>query len=354
MSPSAPRVLLLCGGRSEEHEVSLASARSVMRAVAGTVDLTPLVIDRAGRALPPAASRRALEAPASPDGGDVSATGDPGPEADDLTATLARLAGPGFDVVLPLLHGPYGEDGTVQGLLRLLGVPFVGSDVLASAVAMDKLMMKAVLAAGGYPQVAYRGLARGRWRADRAGSLGALAELGWPRFVKPANLGSSIGIRRVDDPDELEAAIDEAFTFDRRVIVEQGVDGARELEVAVLGNDAPEVSPVGEIRYGSSFYDYRTKYSDGAAELLIPAPVPARVAERARDLARRSFRDLDVAGLARVDFLYHEADGALFLNELNTMPGFTEHSMYPKLWQAAGLSYPELIARLLELALEPR
>lgn len=342
MTAARPRVLLLCGGRSDEHEVSLASARSVVGAVGDALDLTPLVIDRSGRALSVEASRRALA-------GEPTAAG-----GSDLAAALTPPQGSGFDVVLPLLHGPYGEDGSVQGLLKLLGMPFVGSDVLGSAVAMDKLMMKAVLAAGGYPQVAYRGLARSTWQGDREGSLTALEALGWPRFVKPANLGSSIGIRRVDDPAGLATAIDEAFGYDRRVIVEQGIDAARELEVGVLGNDDPDVSPVGEIRYGARFYDYSTKYSDGAAELLIPAPVPDEVASRARALARRSFFELDLAGLARVDFLYREADGALYLNELNTMPGFTEHSMYPRLWEAAGVSYPELVRRLLDLALASR
>jgi len=369
----ARRVLLLCGGRSEEHDVSLASARSVLEAVDGSLDITPLVIDRRGRLLPAALSRRALTEPSTASGdADAAGAGDgaggagldagAGPggsgaaaqEAEDVASALSRARSEGFDVVFPLLHGPYGEDGSVQGLLRLLGVPFVGSDVLGSAVAMDKLMMKAVFAAHGFSQVGFGGVTRAGWLADRQGSLAKLAGLAWPRFVKPANLGSSIGIRRVEAPAELEGAIDAAFAFDRRVIVEEGVRQARELEVAVLGNDAPEVSPVGEIRFQASFYDYDTKYRDGRAELLIPAPVPVSVAERARDLARRAFAALDGAGLARVDFLYREDDDTLFLNEVNTIPGFTRHSMYPKLFQAAGVPYPELIARLLDLACEPR
>ncbi|MEJ2289527.1 MAG: D-alanine--D-alanine ligase [Deinococcales bacterium] len=347
-APRVPRVLLLCGGRSEEHEVSLASAGSVLDAVGAVLDVTALVIDRQGRLLSPGASQRALAgghaaAPLSGDAGD-----------DEVAAALARLKGDGFDVVFPLLHGPFGEDGSVQGLLRLLGLPFVGSDVLASAVAMDKLMMKAVFAAHGFPQVRFRGLDRSAWASDRSSSLAALADLPWPRFVKPANLGSSIGVRRVDGEDGLEAAVDDAFRFDRRVIVEEGVHPTRELEVGVLGNDAPAVSPVGEIRYQADFYDYQTKYTDGRAELLIPAPVPEAVAQRAQELAERAFRALDVAGLARVDFLYREHDDALFLNEVNTIPGFTRHSMYPKLWEAAGVPYPELVRRLVALALEPR
>ncbi len=344
----APRVLLLCGGRSEEHDVSLASARSVLAATRGSLDVTALVIDRQGRLLQANVSQRVLADGAS----GAPAAGGPGD--DEVPAALTRLKGEGFDVVFPLLHGPFGEDGSVQGLLRLLGVPFVGSDVLASAVAMDKLMMKAVFAAHDFPQVRFRGLDRGAWAGARRSSLAELAELPWPRFVKPANLGSSIGIRRVDRQDALEAAVDDAFGFDRRVIVEEGVHPVRELEVGVLGNDRPAVSPVGEIRYQADFYDYQTKYTDGRAELLIPAPVPERVAQRARELAERAFRALDVAGLARVDFLYREHDDALFLNEVNTIPGFTRHSMYPKLWEAAGVPYAELVRRLVTLALEGR
>ncbi len=341
--PGAPRVLLLCGGRSEEHDVSLASARSVLEALGDAADVTPRVIDRHGRLLADDASRRVLHDGAAPGAG-----------GDELAGALARLARDGIDVVFPLLHGPYGEDGSVQGLLRLLGIPFVGSDVLASAVAMDKLVMKAVFAAHGFPQVAYAGVSREAWKRDRASSLQALADLPWPRFVKPANLGSSIGVRRVDTVATLGDAIEDAFGFDRRVIVEEGVHPVRELEVAVLGNDAPSASPVGEIRYRADFYDYEAKYTDGRAELLIPAPVPAAVAEQARDLALRAFGAVDGAGLARVDFLYRPDDGALLLNEVNTIPGFTRHSMYPKLWEAAGVPYPELISTLIALAVQAR
>ncbi len=344
----APRVLLLCGGRSEEHDVSLASARSVLEAVGGSLDVTPRVIDRSGRLLTGEASRRALVE------GAVTADAPEAGEGEELTGGLARLTGDGVDVVFPLLHGPFGEDGSVQGLLRLLGVPFVGSDVLASSVAMDKLMMKAVFAAHGFPQVGYGGVRRDGWTLDREASLSSLEALPWPRFVKPANLGSSIGIRRVDTALAQQEAIEDAFRFDRRVIVEEGVHPVRELEVAVLGNDAPAVSPVGEIRHRADFYDYATKYTDGRAELLIPAPVPASVAERARSLAERAFRALDVAGLARVDFLYRADGDDLLLNEVNTMPGFTRHSMYPKLWEAAGVPYPELIRRLIALGMETR
>ena len=334
-----PRVLLLCGGASEEHEVSIASAASVIDAASG-LDLTPLVIDRGGRLLDAAASRRALNR-GSADGCEATSGA--------LTSLPKR-----FDVVFPLLHGPNGEDGSVQGLLKLMDLPHVGSGVLASAVGMDKLMMKRVFAAHGFPQVPYRGVSRNRWQQEREQVLDELEALTLPRFVKPANLGSSVGIGKAHSRPDTAAALDIAFGHDRRAIVEQGVDGAREFEVAVLGNDAPEASPVGEIRFEGDFYDYETKYLEGEAELLIPAGVAAAVAERCRTMATEAFTAIDASGLARVDFFFLPATGQLFLNEINTMPGFTRTSMYPRLWSAAGLGYGELIERLVALALEPR
>lgn len=299
-----PRVLLLCGGRSDEHEVSLASARSVLAAAGSAFAVTPLVIGRDGRLLPEAASRRVLCTPV------------PDTPPDALTATgaleLSALEPGAFDVVFPLLHGPFGEDGSVQGLLKLLGLPFVGSDVLGSAVGMDKGMMKAVFAAHGLPQVPYRLMTRSAWRRDPEGVLASLMDFGLPVFVKPANLGSSVGISRADDPEGLREALETAARYDRRVLVERGLARARELEVGVLGNDAPRASVVGEIRYESLFYDYSTKYTEG------------------------------------------EAGGELYLNEINTMPGFTRTSMFPKLWEASGVPYDALITQLIALALEAR
>ena len=335
-----PRVLLLCGGQSDEHEVSLASARSVVRAAGERFDLTPLVIDRAGNLLPREASLRALEAGATPD---TSTNGG-----------LQALPKEPFDLVFPLLHGPLGEDGSVQGLLKIMGLPFVGSGVLGSAVGMDKLMMKAVFAAHGLPQVPYRGVKRGDWQREPEGILEKLRHLSFPLFVKPANLGSSVGISKATDEASLRRALSEAARFDRRIIVEQGVTKARELEVGVLGNDAPRTSPVGEISFESDFYDYDTKYTEGQADLVIPADVPKGVAERCQALALEAFAAVDAAGLARVDFFYREATNTLLLNEINTMPGFTATSMYPKLWESAGVPYGELVERLLGLALEKR
>ncbi len=356
------RVLLLCGGMSAEHEVSLASARSVLEA-AGDLDVKPLVIGRDGGLLSPSASRAALglPGPGGPRPADETSgassgaptTTDGAPSHAPATLSLAEAAAE-FDVVFPLLHGPFGEDGRVQGLLDLLGLPYVGSGVLGSAVGMDKLTMKAVFAAHGLPQVAYASVTRSEWATGRGAVLDRLTDLGLPLFVKPANLGSSIGISRVDDESDLPAALERALEHDRRVIAEAAVAGARELEIAVLGNDEPELSPVGEIRYGTQFYDYDAKYTDGGAELIVPATLPSEIEQRLRSLARRAFLAVDAAGLARVDFFFREADGALFLNEINTIPGFTRHSMYPLLWQAAGLSYQALIDRLVQLALEKR
>ena len=394
---SARRVLLLCGGRSEEHEVSLASARSVLEAVSASprLEVVPLVIGRDGAALGLEASARLLGAapPPLPNGearggrpvGDPAegggacpgrpTRGAPGDRDGDAeaprtagaagdaeparTAALARSltdAGGSFDVVFPLLHGPFGEDGSVQGLLKLMGLPFVGSDVLGSAVSMDKLAMKAVFAAAGLPQVEHRGVTRHAFASDPEAALAPARELGTPVFVKPANLGSSIGVSRVDDPADLRASVAAALGFDRRAIVEAAAVGARELEVAVLGNDRPVASGVGEVRVrdgAAAFYDYEAKYTDGLADLIVPADVPEEVARSARAMALRAFAAVDAAGLARVD-LFYLPDGRLLVNEINTIPGFTRHSMYPRLWQAAGVSYDELIERLVELALERR
>lgn len=346
MSPQdehGPRVLLLCGGRSAEHEVSLASARSVLAATAGRVAWRPRVMDRAGRWLSADASAAVL----------AQAITGPAPDAPDgPLLDLEALAA--ADVVFPLLHGPYGEDGRLQGALEMLGVPYVGSGVLGSAVAMDKLVMKGLLASAGLPQVAYLGLSRQAWRQDPEAAAAKAEALGWPLFVKPANLGSSIGVSRVDGPWCLQTSLAKAFEHDRRVIVEAAASGARELEVAVLGVDGPEASVVGEIRFQSAFYDYETKYTDDMAELLVPAPIPASVAERCRELALAAFTAVDAAGLARVDFFWSEADDRLWVNEINTIPGFTATSMYPRLWQASGLPYADLALELIRLSGQQR
>ncbi len=297
-----------------------------------------MVIAKTGQLLPPDASARALSTGETPE--------------PSKAGGLERLEPTAFDVVLPLLHGPFGEDGSVQGLLKIMGLPFVGSDVLGSAVGMDKGIMKAVFAAHGFLQVQHRVVTRSAWQREPEAVLKKLELLPYPLFVKPANLGSSVGVRRAGTRAELSAAVTEAARFDRRIIVEQGLVGARELEVGVLGNDQPKTSVVGEICFESSFYDYQSKYTEGEASLLIPADVPDEVAARCRELALAAFAAVDAAGLARVDFFLHE--GALYLNEINTMPGFTTTSMYPKLWDASGVPYEALLERLIGLALEQR
>lgn len=337
------RVLLLAGGQSEEHEVSIQSARSVLGALpADRFDVTTLVISRGGRWLAAPESAHALEQGSALEGG-------------QLVLHQARDA-EAYDVVFPLLHGPNGEDGTVQGLLKLAGIPFVGSGVLGSAVCMDKVMAKSVLAAHGIPQVPFALVTRAEFSRDPEGVVAKVGEGGFPVFVKPANLGSSVGISKAHDPAELHEALQLAFSHDRRVIVEAAAGGGkpRELEVGILGNDDPQASPVGELTFASEFYDYETKYTAGRAEMRIPAHLPEDIAKVTREMAVAAFKALDCAGLARVDFFYIESTGEIFLNEVNTMPGFTKTSMYPKLWKAAGLDYGALVTQLVELALERR
>lgn len=330
-----PRVLLLCGGRSAEHDVSLASARSLIAATGDCIRWEVRVIDRQGGWWDAASSAALLRGESPP----TASAGSFDAEA------VARN-----EVVFPLLHGPFGEDGRIQGALEVLGAPYVGAGVLASAVGMDKLMMKAAFAAAGLPQVAYRGITRQQWLSAPDDSERSLDPIGFPIFVKPANLGSSIGITPAHNPDERRLAIEHALEHDQRVIVEAGLAGVRELEVALLGEREPQASVVGEIRTAAPFYDYAAKYTPGGAELTVPADIPIEIAAACRDLARRAYLAIDAVGLARVDLFWHPASGALLVNEINTMPGFTETSMFPRLWAASGLSYPELALRLVALA----
>jgi D-alanine-D-alanine ligase len=258
------------------------------------------------------------------------------------------------DVWFPIVHGPNGEDGTVQGLLKLMQVPCVGSGVLASSVGMDKLAMKDIFAQAGLSQVRYLAVTRREVEDTRAFSEicdHIEAKLGYPCFVKPANLGSSVGIAKVRTRLELEAALSHAATLDRRLIVEAGVT-AREVECAVLGNDQPQASVLGEISFESDFYDYETKYTVGKADLFIPASLPPAIATKIQEMAIQAFIALDGAGISRADFFYVEATGEVLINEVNTMPGFTATSMYPQLWAASGIPFPDLVDRLVQLALE--
>jgi D-alanine-D-alanine ligase len=381
------RVGILFGGRSGEHEVSLLSAASVLKAIdRNKYDVVPIGITKEGRWLTADHAERLLNGKHIEEGRHLRA-GDP-----DVTPGAALLAKgeavvvppepahrdggivpfetdtPAFarraadrainvDLIFPVLHGTFGEDGTIQGLLELADIPYVGAGVLGSAAGMDKDIMKSLFLAAKLPIVKHVTLLRSDWEAD-AKKVRKRVEnkLKYPVFVKPANLGSSVGITKAHDRAELGPCIEEAAKFDRKILVEQGVGGkkhkAREIECSVLGNDNPEASLPGEIVPGKEFYDYNAKYLEEGSELIIPAKLSKSETKRVRDIAIAAFKAVDCSGLARVDFLMDPKTRKIYVNEINTMPGFTSISMYPKLWAATGVSYPELITRLIQLGLE--
>ena len=346
------RVLLLFGGRSAEHEVSVVSARSVYAAIdRERYDVVLAGIDQQGRWYFGGKDGESLSSSTVvPDGQVLARLSTTGP---NLVAEDGNdLPDSEFDVVFPLLHGPYGEDGTVQGLLELAGLAYVGAGVAASAVGMDKVLARAIFAASGLPQTQYSVISRSDWRRAQVSVVERLeGEHNYPLFVKPANLGSSVGISKVHDRQGLQAGLELASHYDTKLIVERSVENARELECAVLGNEYPEASGVGEIIPGAEFYDYTTKYIDDRSELVVPAVLEKSEAESIRELAIRTFKAIDCSGLARVDF-FMGPDGSVLVNEINTMPGFTPISMYPKLWAEAGVAYGDLIDRLILFGLE--
>ena len=372
------RIGIIYGGRSSEHAVSLASAAAIFANLdRERYEPVPIRIEQDGRWVlaerPPtlesagdtierarlesgraARAARELHLVAHP-GDETMLTVERGVDADSGSddAGHAIVTGLALDLIFPIVHGPYGEDGTLQGLLELADIPYVGAGVLAAAVGMDKAVMKVLFAASGLPIVQHDVLLRRDWQADRAGIVSELTErLRFPLFVKPANLGSSVGISRATDRDTLSSAIDLAAEFDRKIVVEEGVTPCREIECAVLGNSDPEVSVPGEIIPSRDFYDYEAKYLDDSSEIVIPAVLtPGQTAEVQR-LAIAAFRAIDGAGMARVDLLLKRNTGRIFLNEINTHPGFTTISMYSKMWAASGLSYPALLDRLIALANE--
>ena len=372
------RIGIIYGGRSSEHAVSLASAAAIFANLdRERYEPVPIRIEQDGRWVlaerPPtlesagdtierarlesgraARATRDLHLVAHP-GDETMLTVERGVDADSGSddAGHAIVTGLALDLIFPIVHGPYGEDGTLQGLLELADIPYVGAGVLAAAVGMDKAVMKVLFAASGLPIVQHDVLLRRDWQADRAGIVSELTErLRFPLFVKPANLGSSVGISRATDRDTLSSAIDLAAEFDRKIVVEEGVTPCREIECAVLGNSDPEVSVPGEIIPSRDFYDYEAKYLDDSSEIVIPAVLtPGQTAEVQR-LAIAAFRAIDGAGMARVDLLLKRNTGRIFLNEINTHPGFTTISMYSKMWAASGLSYPALLDRLIALANE--
>ncbi len=337
------RVALVFGGRSGEHEVSVVSARSVLAALdPGRFEAVPMAIDRAGRWADAATARRVLEA-----------SGDRSDRVEAFAGEAridARLADGSVDVVLPILHGPFGEDGTIQGLCEMLDLPYAGCGVAASAVTMDKVLAKRLLVEAGLPTPAFVAVGASDWKSDRESVRRACLDLPRPWFVKPARLGSSVGITKVKETAALPDAMSTALAYDDLVIVEEGIP-AREIEVAVLDGDPPLASVPGEVVPGHEFYDYADKYLDDACQLLAPAPLEPAAAEKARTLSIAAFRALGCEGMARVDFLLDRRDGRLLISELNAIPGFTSISMYPRLLALTGVPYSELVARLIDLAI---
>jgi D-alanine-D-alanine ligase len=362
------RVYLIFGGRSGEHEVSLMSAKNVLAALdRNKYEVVPIGITKQGEWLLTGDPLKALEDGVTAAGGrPVTLLADPTraevvpldghglPAPGDLGALVAPGGtAPERVVFFPVLHGTYGEDGTIQGLLEMANVPYVGCGVLASAAAMDKGIAKALFAQAGLEQVAYKVYLRKDWERYPEGLLDDVeATFGkYPLFVKPCNLGSSVGISKAKDRESLRRAMAEAARFDRRIIVEEGVS-AREIEVSVLGNDEPIASVPGEVIAGAEFYDYQDKYFSSASQIQIPADLPPEVAEEIRRQAIIAFKAIDGSGLARCDFFLERGTNRILINEVNTLPGFTRISMYPKMWEASGISYSELCDRLIELAFE--
>jgi D-alanine-D-alanine ligase len=355
------RVGVIFGGRSGEHEVSLMSARSVMSAISPEhYEIVPIGITKAGAWIVGGDPMKALSSGANQaDTAPAALLADPARQA---ILELSRPQGAGgesilrstpIDVAFPVLHGPLGEDGTVQGLLELANIPYVGAGVLASAVAMDKAVAKDIFAARGFPIVPHVLVKRKLWEQNPAAVIADVeARIAYPCFVKPACLGSSVGISKVHQRGELGPALDLAAQYDRKILVEKAVEPAREIEVSVLGNDEPAASVAGEIIPCREFYDYRAKYIEERSELIIPAPLPPALSAQIRRIAVEAFLAIDAAGMARVDFLLERGTDRFYLNEINTIPGFTSISMYPKLWEASGIPYSELIDRLIDLALE--
>ncbi len=353
------KVGILFGGRSGEHEVSLESAASVMRALdPSRYEITPIAITRKGRWLlgPALNANSPIALPEVLENGEpVIAPPDPGcPQLIPLNSQGPQRAASAsrLDVVFPVLHGTFGEDGTVQGLLELAGIPYVGAGVLGSAAGMDKDVMKRLFRDAGLPVVRWELVRRTGWEQEPMRVRKLLERrIGYPAFVKPANLGSSVGITKVHARKELESALKRASRYDAKIVVEAAID-AREIECAVLGNDHPEASLPGEVIPVNEFYDYEAKYVSEGSQLIIPARLGEHQTKRIRQLAVRAFKAIDCAGMARVDFLMEGRTGVIYINEINTIPGFTSISMYPKLWEATGLPYTKLLDRLIELALE--
>ena len=337
--PDKIKVVLLFGGRSAEHDVSILSARSVQQeAPADRLQIIPICINRSGQFLDPAKSEQILS------GGKAASS-----KSTFSFESWCTKEKP--DVVFPIIHGTFGEDGSLQGYLEILGLPYVGSGVTASAVGMDKVHMKAAFKLADLPLVDYLAVKESEWRNERGDLEAEVQRIHLPLFVKPANAGSSVGVSKVKTLDELPAAIDKALRFDDKVLIEEGID-AREVEISVLGNENPEASVPGEIVAGREFYDYEDKYIEEGSSLVIPAELSEELTTKIRETAIAAFRAVGASGYSRVDFFVERSTERLYLNEINTIPGFTKISMYPKLWAASSLPYPQLIERLVALGIE--
>ncbi|WP_313428953.1 D-alanine--D-alanine ligase [Siminovitchia terrae] len=337
MEDNKMKLCLLYGGKSAEHEVSLQTAKAVIHALdMNKFDIFPIFITKEGKWIQGPQITETIQ--------DIKQL----QFSNGGNELMPQSLNTDYDMVFPLLHGPNGEDGTVQGLLEILNIPYVGNGVLASSAGMDKVVMKNIFAQAGLEQVEYVSFIRSTWDADREAAYKLVEEkIGYPSFVKPANLGSSVGISKCDNRDELEAAFEDAFRYDRKIIIEEGVI-AREVEVGVLGNDELACSVAGEIVPKKEFYDYEAKYADDTTELMIPADIPEKSYDEIRKMAFMAYKSLDCSGLARMDF-FVTSDGRVLINEVNTMPGFTPASMFPLLWKNTGVPYPELIERLVDL-----
>jgi D-alanine-D-alanine ligase len=360
MNKTKLKVGILFGGQSAEHEVSISSAVSVFQAIdKKKYEAIPIGITNDGQWLSPQESQAALNNRIIEKNSAVAWRG----KSDKRSSMIIHSKNTKMeyslfekiDVVFPVLHGPYGEDGTVQGLLELWDIPYVGSGVAASSIAMDKDLMKRIFQQAALPQTNWLVIKRNQWKQERKKILDEINHtLNYPLFVKPTNLGSSIGISKVEQTQELEQAIELAASYDRKIMIEEGITEAREMECSILGNDQPEASVIGEIQPGGDFYDYESKYFDQNTQLIIPARIEDRIVKEIQRIARMAYLSIDACGMARVDFFVQKNTDSyqVYLNEINTIPGFTRMSMYPKLWEKSGIGFRELIDRLIKLALE--
>ncbi|PIY97003.1 MAG: D-alanine--D-alanine ligase [Candidatus Kerfeldbacteria bacterium CG_4_10_14_0_8_um_filter_42_10] len=359
MSNKKIRVGVIFGGKSGEHEVSIVSALSIIAALdRKKYDVVPIGITKKGQWIAGSKVASILKNQGIKEFPLLEKIITPDPTKGSLVPITsvkpkARLKETALDVIFPVLHGPLGEDGTMQGLLELSGIPYVGAGVLGSAVGMDKIVMKKLFRDENLPIVKFYDFLRTSWKKDpQKITKDVTKRLAFPMFVKPANLGSSVGISKAKHRKELIAAIKEAAKYDRRIIIEETVPNAREIEISVLGNDNPKTSLPGEVVASNEFYDYDAKYIDGKSEIIIPAKLPSKTIRTIQAIALRAFQATDCAGMARVDFLLDQKKNKLYLNEINTIPGFTSISMYPKLWEASGISYVKLLDKLIQLAIE--